>query len=275
MFVDETWASTNMARRYGRGSKGERLVCAAPHGQWKTTTFVAALRATGRTAPMVIDGAVTGDLFVAYARQVLAPTLRPGDVMVMDNLACHKRADVRAAIAAAGATLVFLPPYSPDLNPIELAFGEAEGAAADGGEADGGRVVGVPRQGARRLRAAGVPELLPALRLSGRRYTNLETALVSENGALHRAGSVPPGSGRGPARWPSDAGLLVAGLSPAGLGLALRGSCCLFSAGRWPPRKLRPERLPAASGGPRMSSSDPGSVCTSGGGPGLQNQWGV
>lgn len=134
VFVDETWASTNMARRYGRAPVGERLVCAVPHGHWKTTTFVAALRATGLTAPMVIDGAVTGDLFVAYARQVLAPALRPGDVVVMDNLVCHKRAEVRAAIEAAGATLVFLPPYSPDLNPIELAFGKLKGLLRTAGK---------------------------------------------------------------------------------------------------------------------------------------------
>jgi transposase len=122
VFVDETWAATNLARRYGRCPKGERLVMPVPHGHWKTTTFVAALRLDGLTAPVVIDGAMTGDLFVAYVEQQLAPALRPGDVVVMDNLACHKRAGVRAAIEAAGARLVYLPPYSPDLNPIELAF---------------------------------------------------------------------------------------------------------------------------------------------------------
>ena len=122
VFVDETWAATNMARRYGRAPVGERLVCPVPHGHWKTTTFVAALRASGLTAPMVIDGAVNGDLFAAYAEQVLAPALRPGDVVVLDNLAAHKRAGARRAIEAAGAAVLFLPPYSPDLNPIELAF---------------------------------------------------------------------------------------------------------------------------------------------------------
>lgn len=122
VFVDETWASTNMARTHGRCPKGRRLVMAVPHGHWKTTTFVAALRVDGMTAPTVIDGAVTGDLFVAYIKQQLAPALRPGDVVVMDNLACHKRAEVRQAIAAAGATLRLLPPYSLDLNPIERAF---------------------------------------------------------------------------------------------------------------------------------------------------------
>jgi transposase len=121
-FVDETWASTNMARRYGRGPRGQRVVGTVPHGHWKTTTFVAAPGADGMTAPMVIDGAMTGDLFVAYVEQVLAPTLRPGDVVVMDNLSSHKRASVGEAIERAGCTLMYLPPYSPDLNPIELAF---------------------------------------------------------------------------------------------------------------------------------------------------------
>jgi transposase len=111
-----------MARRYGRSPRGERLVCPVPHGHWKTTTFVACLGAGGLTAPMVIDGAMTGDLFTAYVERVLAPTLRPGDVVVLDNLAAHKRASARRAVEAAGATLLFLPPYSPDLNPIELAF---------------------------------------------------------------------------------------------------------------------------------------------------------
>jgi transposase len=111
-----------MARKYGRGPRGQRVVGAVPHGHWKTTTFVAALGADGMTAPMVIDGAMTGDLFVAYIEQILAPTLRPGDVVVMDNLTSHKRARVREAIEGAGCTLMYLPPYSPDLNPIELAF---------------------------------------------------------------------------------------------------------------------------------------------------------
>ena len=122
VFVDETWASTRMTRRRGRSPRGVPLVCAVPHGHWQTTTFVAALRADGLTAPMVIDGAMTGDLFVAYVRQVLAPAPRPGDVVVWDNLACHRRAEARAAVEAAGAEVRFLPPYSPDLNPIELAF---------------------------------------------------------------------------------------------------------------------------------------------------------
>jgi transposase len=122
VFVDETWASTNVARTHGRCPKGERLVMDVPHGHWQTTTFVSALRATGLTAPMVVDGAMTGDLFAAYVEQQLVPTLRPGDVVVMDNLACHKRPGVRRAIEGAGCELRLLPPYSPDLNPIEKAF---------------------------------------------------------------------------------------------------------------------------------------------------------
>jgi transposase len=122
VFVDETWASTAMARAHGRCPKGERLVMAVPHGHWKTTTFVAALRCDGLVAPTVVDGAMTGDLFVAYVEQQLVPALRPGDVVVMDNLACHKRPGVRRALEAAGCELRLLPPYSPDLNPIERAF---------------------------------------------------------------------------------------------------------------------------------------------------------
>ena len=121
-FIDETWASTNMSRRYGRAPVGQRLVCPVPHGHYKTTTFVAALGLEGMTAPLVIDGAMTGDLFEAYVEQVLVPTLTPGDVVVADRLAAHQRAGARRAIEAAGCTLVLLPPYSPDFNPIENAF---------------------------------------------------------------------------------------------------------------------------------------------------------
>jgi transposase len=111
-----------MARKYGRSPRGRRLVGTVPHGHWKTTTFVAALGSGAMTAPMVIDGAMTGDLFVAYVEQVLAPTLRPGDVVAMDNLASHKRARVGEVIEGAVCTLMYLTPYIPDFNPIELAF---------------------------------------------------------------------------------------------------------------------------------------------------------
>ena len=122
VFLDESWATTNMVRRYGRAPRGDRALDAVPHGHWKTTTIVAALRADGIAAPLVLDGAINGDSFLAYVRQFLAPALRPGDVLVMDNLSSHKVAGVREAVEAAGATLRYLPPYSPDLNPIEQVF---------------------------------------------------------------------------------------------------------------------------------------------------------
>jgi len=111
-----------MARQHGRAQRGQRLVAAVPHGHWKTTTFVGALRLEGMTAPMVLDGAMHGAAFLAYVEQVLAPTLSPGDIVIMDNLPAHKPVVVRQAIEAAGAERRFLPPYSPDLNPIEMAF---------------------------------------------------------------------------------------------------------------------------------------------------------
>ena len=122
VFLDETGATTNMARRYGWSPRGERLVDAAPHGHWRTTTFVAGLRSSGFVAPLVLDGPMTGEIFRAYVQQFLAPALDPGDVVVMDNLAAHKVAGVREAIEAAGASVMPLPAYSPDLNPIEQAF---------------------------------------------------------------------------------------------------------------------------------------------------------
>ena len=111
-----------MARLYGRAPRGQRLRAAIPHGHWKTTTFVGALRLGGLTAPMVLDGPMTGAWFLGYVEQVLAPTLACGDVVVMDNLPAHKGAAVKEAIEATGARLLFLPPYSPDFNPIENAF---------------------------------------------------------------------------------------------------------------------------------------------------------
>ena len=122
MFIDETGATTKMARRHGRARRGQRLKLSVPYGHWKTTTFVGGLRLGGMTAPMVLDGPMTGGWFLAYVEQVLVPTLRPGDIVILDNLAAHKNAAIRAAIEAAGASLRFLPPYSPDLNPIENAF---------------------------------------------------------------------------------------------------------------------------------------------------------
>ena len=122
MFIDETWASTNMARRYGRAPRGRRLRVGVPHGRWKTITVVAGLRPSGIVAPFVLDGPINRSAFETYVEKVLVPELRPGDVVILDNLSSHKGARVRAMIEAAGASLLYLPPYSPDFNPIENAF---------------------------------------------------------------------------------------------------------------------------------------------------------
>ena len=122
MFIDETGINTKMTRLYGRAPRGERLVASAPFGHWKTTTFVAGLRLDGLTAPWLIEGAMDGDAFRTYVRKVLAPTLEPGDIVVMDNLPSHKVAGIEQAIAEQGAQIYYLPPYSPDLNPIERVF---------------------------------------------------------------------------------------------------------------------------------------------------------
>jgi transposase len=122
VFLDETWTKTNMTRLYGRAPCGQRLVDAVPHGHWQTSSFIGALRCDGLTAAGVFDGAVNGATFLAYVEQVLVPTLKPGDIVIMDNLRAHKVAGVREAIEAASASLLFIPPYSPDLNPIEQAF---------------------------------------------------------------------------------------------------------------------------------------------------------
>lgn len=122
VFIDETGLSTKMARLRGRAPRGERCRAGVPHGHWKTTTFTGALRLTGMTAPFVYDGAMNGNVFLAYVEQVLVPSLSEGDIVVMDNLPAHKAAGVSEAIEAAGANLLYLPPYSPDFNPIENAF---------------------------------------------------------------------------------------------------------------------------------------------------------
>jgi transposase len=122
VFLDETGATTKMARLRGRSPRGERCRAAVPHGHWKTTTLVAGLRLDGMTAPMVIDGAMTGDAFTAYAETLLAPALKRGDIVILDNLPAHKVSGARAAVERAGAMLLLLPPYSPDFNPIEQAF---------------------------------------------------------------------------------------------------------------------------------------------------------
>jgi transposase len=122
IFIDETWAKTNMTRLRGWATRGHKLIAKVPHGHWRTLTFLAALRCDRIEAPCVIDGPINGESFLAYVEQVLVPTLKPGDIVIVDNLGSHKGKAVRRAIRTAGAKLFFLPPYSPDLNPIEQVF---------------------------------------------------------------------------------------------------------------------------------------------------------
>lgn len=128
IFIDETGASTKMARLRGRAKRGQRCRAAIPHGHWKTTTFTAGLSLNGMVAPMVLDGPMNGEAFLAYIRQVLVAELKKGDIVVMDNLPAHKVTGVRQAIEDAGAWLFYLPPYSPDFNPIEMAFSKLKAA---------------------------------------------------------------------------------------------------------------------------------------------------
>lgn len=132
VFLDETWAKTNMTRIYGRSSRGQRLVERVPYGRWQTTTFLGALRCTGLMAPLCVEGAINGRVFLAWVEQHLVKVLRPGDVVVLDNLSSHKVKGVVEAIEAAGAEVRYLPPYSPDLNPIELAFSKFKKLLRDG-----------------------------------------------------------------------------------------------------------------------------------------------
>jgi transposase len=134
VFIDESGFRTNLVRLYGRSRRGQRLVSHAPWGHWKTTKFVAALRHDQIKAPMVVDGQMNGPTFREYVRQVLAPTLQPGDIVVMDNLSSHKAAGVREAIEAVGATLVYLPPYSPDFNPIEMVYSKLKWLVRSAGQ---------------------------------------------------------------------------------------------------------------------------------------------
>jgi transposase len=126
IFIDETWTKTNMTRLRGRAPRGQRLIDKTPHGHWKTTTLIAALGISGLRCSTVVDGAVNGDTFEAFVEQVLVPELCSGDVVIMDNLSSHKRQRIRELIEDAGAYLVFLPPYSPDLNPIEMVFAKVK-----------------------------------------------------------------------------------------------------------------------------------------------------
>ena len=127
IFLDETWATTNMTAHWGRSPKGERCLGYAPGGHWHTTTFVCALSSEAPLAPLVLDGPINGDAFVAWVEQFLLPQLREGDIVVMDNLSSHKVAGVRRAIEGVGASVRYLPPYSPDLNPIEMVFAKLKG----------------------------------------------------------------------------------------------------------------------------------------------------
>lgn len=122
VFLDETWASTNMTRRHGRCARGLRLPAPVPHGHWKMTTLIAGLRTTGIVAPYVFDGPINATVFRACVEQLLAPTLRSGDILILDNLSNHKVAGIREAVEARSACVLYLPPCSPDLNPIEMAF---------------------------------------------------------------------------------------------------------------------------------------------------------
>ena len=122
VFIDETWTKTNMAPLRGWAPRGQRLVAKVPHGHWRTTTFLAALRHDRIDAPWLLDGPIDGESFQTYVEKVLVPTLRPGDIVIMDNLGSHKGKAVRRLIRCAGAKLIFLPKYSPDLNPIEQVF---------------------------------------------------------------------------------------------------------------------------------------------------------
>jgi transposase len=126
VFIDETSTNTGMVRLRGRCPRGERLIGYAPHGHWKTITFVAGLRHRAMVAPFVLEGAMNGPIFLAYMKQCLVPKLKPGDIVVMDNLPVHKIVGVEEAIESAGAKLLYLPPYSPDLNPIEPAFSKVK-----------------------------------------------------------------------------------------------------------------------------------------------------
>lgn len=134
VFIDETWAKTNMTRSYGRSEQGTRLVERVPNSRWQTTTFLGAMRSTGFVAPLCVDGAINGHVFLGWVEQHLVKVLRPGDIVVMDNLSSHKVKGVIEAIEAVGAEVRYLPPYSPDLNPIEIAFSKFKKLLRDGSQ---------------------------------------------------------------------------------------------------------------------------------------------
>lgn len=134
VFLDETWAKANMTRTHGRCPEGERLIEKVPHGRWSTTTFLGAMRSTGFIAPLCVEGAINGAVFKAWVKQHLIRELHPGDIVVMDNLSSHKVSGIVEAIESVEAQVCYLPPYSPDLNPIELAFSKFKKLLRDGAE---------------------------------------------------------------------------------------------------------------------------------------------
>ena len=162
VFIDETWAKTNMTRRYGRSPLGTRLVEKTPCGHWQTTTFLGALRAEGFIAPLTIDGALNGPLFCAWVEQHLAPALKPGDIVVMDNLSSHKVAGVRTAIEATGLNFVTCR-LTTRSEPHRAGVCQAEETAARLGGTNRRQVVGTMRSTPGRLHGTGMPKLLPTL----------------------------------------------------------------------------------------------------------------
>jgi transposase len=164
VFIDETWVKTNMTPIRGWGPRGKRLIGKAPHGHWRTLTFVGALRIDRIDAPCVFDGPINGESFLAYVEQVLLPTLKPGDIVVIDNLGSHKSKAVRKAIRSAGAKLFFLPPYSPDLNPIENVFAKLKGALR---KAQARTIGGVMEETARALPTVSAKECAGCFRHAG------------------------------------------------------------------------------------------------------------
>ena len=168
IFIDETWAKTNMTRLRGWAPRGRKLVAKVPQGHWRTLTFLAALRCDRIEAPCVIDGPINGESFLAYIEQILVPTLRPGDIVVIDNLGSHKGKAVRRAIRATGAKLFFLPPYSPDLNPIEQVFANSRPCCARPQSApskphgNGSASCSMPSRHRNAPTTSGMPDMLPA-----------------------------------------------------------------------------------------------------------------
>ena len=168
--------TNNLLRRYGRALRGARVHDHAPCARWQTSTFLAALRVTGLTAPGVFDGAIDGASFLAYIEQILVPTLHPGDIVIADNLSAHKVAGVRQAIERVGATLCYLPPYSPDLNPIELCFAKLK-ALVRAARCRSTETLWPFLGASAALQPRGMPQLLSTLRLSGH-HTVMKSALV-------------------------------------------------------------------------------------------------